>query len=271
MLLIRRFEEKVEERFRAGELPGFLHVAIGQEAVAVGVCQRSRRRRDRLHAPRARAHARAGTHPNALMAELYGKLEGCSHGYGGSMHLYDVERGNLGANAVVGGGCRRSPAPRSLQVPRASRASRRVLRRRRDEHRHLPRVAEPRAALERPGRLRAARTTSGPSRRRASSTRRSTTSRKRAVAYGMHSMKVDGQDVEAVYDAAREALEHARAATGRASSSSRRTASSATTSAIRRSTAEGGAQELARRRIRSRSCASKLGVSDEECEQLDAR
>ncbi|HEV3404056.1 MAG TPA: hypothetical protein VG073_07170, partial [Gaiellaceae bacterium] len=72
MLLIRRFEEKVEERFRAGELPGFLHVAIG-------------------------------TTPNEIMAELYWKLEGCSHGYGGSMHLYDVERGFLGANAVVGG------------------------------------------------------------------------------------------------------------------------------------------------------------------------
>ncbi len=54
---------------------------------------------------RAHGHTLArGTHPNALMAELYGKLEGCSHGYGGSMHLYDVERGNLGANAVVGGG-----------------------------------------------------------------------------------------------------------------------------------------------------------------------
>ena len=54
---------------------------------------------------RAHGHTLArGTHPNALMAELYGKLEGCSHGYGGSMHLYDLERGNLGANAVVGGG-----------------------------------------------------------------------------------------------------------------------------------------------------------------------
>ena len=54
---------------------------------------------------RAHGHTLArGTHPNAVMAELYGKLEGCSHGYGGSMHLYDVERGNLGANAVVGGG-----------------------------------------------------------------------------------------------------------------------------------------------------------------------
>jgi pyruvate dehydrogenase E1 component alpha subunit len=54
---------------------------------------------------RAHGHTLArGTHPNAVMAELYGKMEGCSHGYGGSMHLYDVERGNLGANAVVGGG-----------------------------------------------------------------------------------------------------------------------------------------------------------------------
>src|SRR2546422_2327454 len=105
MLLIRRFEEKVEERFRAGELPGFLHVAIGQEAVAVGV-GRSMQEGD-VFASTHRAHAHAlagGTEPNALMAELYGKLEGCSHGYGGSMHLYDVERGNLGANAVVGGG-----------------------------------------------------------------------------------------------------------------------------------------------------------------------
>src|SRR5438876_1195286 len=54
---------------------------------------------------RAHGHTLAkGTHPNEVMAELYGKLEGTSHGYGGSMHLYDVERGNLGANAVVGGG-----------------------------------------------------------------------------------------------------------------------------------------------------------------------
>jgi pyruvate dehydrogenase E1 component alpha subunit len=54
---------------------------------------------------RAHGHTLArGTHPNAVMAELYGKVEGCSHGYGGSMHLYDVEVGNLGANAVVAGG-----------------------------------------------------------------------------------------------------------------------------------------------------------------------
>ena len=105
MLLIRRFEEKVEERFRAGDLAGFLHVAIGQEAIAVGVCRALAD--DDVIASTHRAHAHAlaiGTTPNALMAELYGKLEGCSHGYGGSMHLYDLENGLLGANAVVGGG-----------------------------------------------------------------------------------------------------------------------------------------------------------------------
>ena len=105
MLLIRRFEEKVEERFRAGDLAGFLHVAIGQEAIAVGVCRALAD--DDVVASTHRAHAHAlavGTTPNALMAELYGKLEGCSHGYGGSMHLYDLENGLIGANAVVGGG-----------------------------------------------------------------------------------------------------------------------------------------------------------------------
>jgi acetoin:2,6-dichlorophenolindophenol oxidoreductase subunit alpha len=105
MLLIRRFEEKVEERFRAGELPGFLHVAIGQEGVAVGVCRALEDGDVIASTHRAHGHTLAkGTHPNEVMAELYGKVEGCSHGYGGSMHLYDVERGNLGANAVVGGG-----------------------------------------------------------------------------------------------------------------------------------------------------------------------
>ncbi len=105
MLLIRRFEEKVEERFRAGELPGFLHVAIGQEAVATGVC--SALTREDVFASTHRAHGHAiakGTPVDKIMAELYGKMEGCSGGYGGSMHLYDLEVGNLGANAVVAGG-----------------------------------------------------------------------------------------------------------------------------------------------------------------------
>jgi TPP-dependent pyruvate/acetoin dehydrogenase alpha subunit len=105
MLLIRRFEEKVEERFRAGELPGFLHVAIGQEAVATGVCSALEREDVIASTHRAHGHTIAkGTPVDRIMAELYGKVEGCSGGYGGSMHLYDLEVGNLGANAVVAGG-----------------------------------------------------------------------------------------------------------------------------------------------------------------------
>jgi TPP-dependent pyruvate/acetoin dehydrogenase alpha subunit len=105
MLLIRRFEEKVEERFRAGELPGFLHVAIGQEAIATGVCAALEREDVIASTHRAHGHTIAkGTHVERIMAELYGKVEGCSGGYGGSMHLYDLEVGNMGANAVVAGG-----------------------------------------------------------------------------------------------------------------------------------------------------------------------
>src|SRR5260221_3456542 len=90
MLLIRRFEEKVEERFRAGELPGFLHVAIGQEASAVGICRALADGDVIASTHRAHGHTLAkGTHPNELMAELYRKTEGCSHGYGGSTLLYD--------------------------------------------------------------------------------------------------------------------------------------------------------------------------------------
>src|SRR5207247_6870470 len=88
MLLIRRFEEKVEERFRAGDLPGFLHVAIGQEAVAVGVCRALEERDVIASTHRAHGHTLArGTPPNAVMAELYGKGEGCLQGYGGPVPL----------------------------------------------------------------------------------------------------------------------------------------------------------------------------------------
>ena len=105
---------------------------------------------------RAHGHVLAnGTPPNEVMAELYGKVEGCSHGYGGSMHLYDVERGNMGANAVVGGGLPAMVGAALAFKLRGAAARRgRVLRRRRDEQRRLPRVAEPGPALAGAGRLR---------------------------------------------------------------------------------------------------------------------
>jgi pyruvate dehydrogenase E1 component alpha subunit len=124
MLLIRRFEEKVEERFRAGELPGFLHVAIGRRRSASASAARWRTATSSRRRIARTAHARARNEPERAHGELYGKVEGCSHGYGGSMHLYDVERGNLGANAVVGGGLPAITGAALAFSSAASRASR---------------------------------------------------------------------------------------------------------------------------------------------------
>ena len=89
---------------------------------------------------RAHGHVIAnGTPPNEVMAELYGKVEGCSHGYGGSMHLYDVKRGMMGANAVVGGGLPAAVgAGLAFKLRNEPACLTCVLRRRRDEHRHVP-------------------------------------------------------------------------------------------------------------------------------------
>jgi pyruvate dehydrogenase E1 component alpha subunit len=216
MLLIRRFEEKVEERFRAGELPGFLHVAIGQEAAEVGVCAAMEDGDVFGSTHRAHGHTLArGTHPNALMAELYGKIEGCSHGYGGSMHLYDVERGNLGANAVVGGGL-----PSLVGAGLAFKL--------RDE----PRVA---VAFFGDGATNTGTFHESMNLAQLWKTRtlfvcenngwaESTPGwqhspvwddmSKRAAAYDMRAIKADGQDVEEVYEAAREALAYVRSGQG---------------------------------------------------------
>jgi acetoin:2,6-dichlorophenolindophenol oxidoreductase subunit alpha len=215
MLLIRRFEEKVEERFRAGELPGFLHVAIGQEAVAVGVCRALEDGDVIASTHRAHGHTIAkGTHPNEVMAELYGKVEGCSHGYGGSMHLYDVERGNMGANAVVGGGL---PA-----IVGAALAF---------QLREEPRVA---VAFFGDGAtnigtfhesLNLAQLWNVPAVFVCENNKyaESTPAKqhlpvedltKRAEAFGMTAVSVDGQDVEEVYEATKKALKHAREGKG---------------------------------------------------------
>jgi acetoin:2,6-dichlorophenolindophenol oxidoreductase subunit alpha len=148
------------------------------------------------------------------MAELYGKLEGCSHGYGGSMHLYDIERGNMGANAVVGGGL---PAIVGAALAFKLRG-------------------EPRVAVAFLGdgatnigtfheALNLAQLWGVPAvfvcenNHYAESTPAHqqlpiSDLSKRAVAFGMHSMTVEGQDVEAVHRAASRALEYARSGKG---------------------------------------------------------
>ncbi|MCW3148135.1 pyruvate dehydrogenase (acetyl-transferring) E1 component subunit alpha [Stutzerimonas stutzeri] len=105
MLRIRRMEERAAELYGEGKIRGFLHLYIGEEAVAVGA----------LHALAAddaviatyREHGHAliqGVPMNAIMAEMYGRQEGCSHGRGGSMHLFDATTRFFGGNAIVGGG-----------------------------------------------------------------------------------------------------------------------------------------------------------------------
>jgi acetoin:2,6-dichlorophenolindophenol oxidoreductase subunit alpha len=215
MLLIRRFEEKVEERFRAGELPGFLHVAIGQEAVAVGVCRALGERDVFASTHRAHGHTLArGTPPNALMAELYGKVEGCSRGYGGSMHLYDVERGNLGANAVVGGGL---PAITGAALAFKLRGEDRVaLAFFGDGATNIGTFHESLnlAQLWRVPAVFVCEDNHWAESTPASQHVPIKDLEQRAVAYGMESMKAYGQDVEAVHRATTGALEHARGGRG---------------------------------------------------------
>jgi pyruvate dehydrogenase E1 component alpha subunit len=160
---------------------------------------------------RAHGHVLAnGTPPNEVMAELYGKVEGCSHGYGGSMHLYDLKRGTMGANAVVGGGL---PATVGAALTFKFRGQ--------------PRVA---VAFFGDGAtnigtfhesLNLAQLWQVPAvfvcenNRWSESTPQSQHQpirdlTKRAVAFGMHAIKVDGQDVAAVHAAALDALAHAR-------------------------------------------------------------
>jgi pyruvate dehydrogenase E1 component alpha subunit len=104
MLLIRRFEERCAQLYVEGKIGGFLHLYIGQEAVAVGAMSLLREDDYFLGSYRDHGYALArGTDPRPLLAELCGKATGISRGKGGSMHFYDVPRGNFGGDGIVGG------------------------------------------------------------------------------------------------------------------------------------------------------------------------
>lgn len=105
MLLIRRFEEKCVELYSKEKIRGFLHLYIGEEAIAVGVMN-ALTPDDAIFATyREHGHAMArGIDPKKIMAEMYGKIEGCSRGRGGSMHLFDAKTRFYGGSAIVAGG-----------------------------------------------------------------------------------------------------------------------------------------------------------------------
>ncbi|HEV8676423.1 MAG TPA: pyruvate dehydrogenase (acetyl-transferring) E1 component subunit alpha [Methylomirabilota bacterium] len=104
MLLIRRFEEKAAEMYALGKIGGFLHLYIGQEAVAVGAISTIQLDDYAIAGYREHGHALAkGADPRRLMAELFGRRDGVSKGKGGSMHLFDRSVNFLGGHAIVGG------------------------------------------------------------------------------------------------------------------------------------------------------------------------
>jgi acetoin:2,6-dichlorophenolindophenol oxidoreductase subunit alpha len=105
MLTIRLFEQRVAREFRTGEIPGFVHMYVGEEAVAAGVCAHLDDADYVTSTHRGHGHCIAkGCELGPMMAEIYGREDGLCKGRGGSMHIADFSRGMLGANAIVGGG-----------------------------------------------------------------------------------------------------------------------------------------------------------------------
>ena len=104
MTLIRRFEERAGEMYAKAKIGGFLHLAIGEEATIVGSARAMRDDDYLISTYRSHGHAMVrGTSPNHVMAELFGRVDGCSKGRGGSMHMFDLERRFMGGYGIVGG------------------------------------------------------------------------------------------------------------------------------------------------------------------------
>ena len=105
MKIIREFEERLHVEIASGEIPGFTHLYAGQEAVAVGVCEQLTDADYIVSTHRGHGHCIAkGCDVIGMMKEIYGRRDGLCHGKGGSMHIADMTKGMLGANAIVGGG-----------------------------------------------------------------------------------------------------------------------------------------------------------------------
>ena len=105
MCLIREFDEAVHVEFEAGNLPGFVHLYVGEEASAMGICMHLNDQDTIASTHRGHGHCIAkGCDINEMMKELFGKKDGICGGKGGSMHIADLSKGMLGANGIVGGG-----------------------------------------------------------------------------------------------------------------------------------------------------------------------
>jgi pyruvate dehydrogenase E1 component alpha subunit len=105
MKMIREFEERIHLEFASGEIPGFVHLYAGEEAIATGFCMHLDSRDKLTSTHRGHGHCLAkGCDVYGMMSEIYGKRNGLCAGKGGSMHIADLSKGMLGANGIVGGG-----------------------------------------------------------------------------------------------------------------------------------------------------------------------
>ena len=211
MVTLRRFELAVQGNYRKGEIPGFIHLYVGEEATGVGVCAHLRATDWITSTHRGHGHALAkGMPPRVLMAELYGKATGCCGGRGGTMHLYDPGIGLFGTNGLVGG-----------SIPHAVGAALGGRARGEDlvavaffgdgavnhgafhESVNFAGIQNAPVVFVCENNLYA---TATPLR----CTTRNTDVASKAKAYGIPGLPVDGNDVAAVYDVAGEAVERAR-------------------------------------------------------------
>jgi len=105
MVFVRRFEERCAQLYQQTKIRGFLHLYVGEEAIATGVCRLLRPDDAVVATYREHGHAlMKGVSPESVMAEMFGRIDGCSGGRGGSMHLFDAEHRFYGGNAIVAGG-----------------------------------------------------------------------------------------------------------------------------------------------------------------------
>lgn len=215
MALIRAFELRVSELYRDGEIPGFVHTSLGQEAVAVGICEALREDDYIATTHRGHGHCLAkGADVDGMMAELFAKRTGLCHGKGGSMHVADPRRGILGANAIVGA---------SIPLAVGAGLSSKLLGQDRVAVAFLGEGAVNQGAFHEAANLAAIwdlpvllvcennlYSEFSDSRRMA----RVASVAERAAAYGITAQGVDGNDVDAVQAAAAEAVSACRAGAG---------------------------------------------------------
>jgi pyruvate dehydrogenase E1 component alpha subunit len=215
MLKIRHFEDRVKDLFAAGEMPGFVHLYLGQEAVAVGACAPLNDDDYITSTHRGHGHIIAkGGDVKLMMAELYGKATGYNKGKGGSMHIADPRLGILGANGIVGAGLPiATGAGLSAKLLKSGRVAVCFFGDGASNQGTFHEAINIAAAFDLPvvyvceNNLYAVGT-------RQSDVRKVEDIADRGVGYAIPGLAIDGNDVVAVYEACKEAVDRARAGMG---------------------------------------------------------